>query len=216
MACCLPGTVQHRATLVAALTWRSLWTNRGASLLPLLTLQGSGPWDAVDLAELASMAIKALRAHRVAAGHSRIVLAGVGFGGVLAHEMALQLNRLNDSVQALALFDGLHAVRAPALPLGPRSQEQHDEICLVAAALYPLVSHAAGDDASSVDAFSAGLASCAGYDAQLEYVASFRPQEVGVPLQHRSTPPTEPDLLLAGCATWQDHCRAGGPIWLLS
>lgn len=129
--------------------------------------------------EAARLAVKAVKAHAPAARHARIVLAGIGFGAVLAHEMALQLHRTTDRVQALALFEGLHAVHAPAAVLSWVAEgPQREEACQVAALLYPLIRQAAGASAPSMDAFAARLASIQGYDEQLEYVASFRPKEV--------------------------------------
>ncbi len=130
------------------------------------------------MSEVARLAVKMLKAHPAAARHGRIVLAGVGFGAVLAHEMSLQLHRTSDRVHALALFEGLHAVHAPAAVLGWLEEAQRGELCQVAALLYPLIKHAAGAGAPSVDAFAARLASISGYDEQLEYVGSFKPVEV--------------------------------------
>lgn len=128
--------------------------------------------------ELAGLALKALKAHPSASRHASIILAGVGFGGVLAHELALQLHHTDDRVQALALFEGLYSVQAPSAVLSWLSEAQREEVCQVAGLLYPLIRWAAGASAPSLDAFAARLASIPGYDEQLEYVASFRPKEV--------------------------------------
>jgi len=144
----------------------------------LVLLQDADLWTAVDMAELAALAVKALRADPAASRHARLVLAGVGYGAVLAHEMALQLHRNSDRVHALALFEGLHAVHAPAAVVSWLGEAQREEVCQVAALLYPLVRRAAGAGAPSLDAFAARLASVPDYDGQLDYVASFRPKEV--------------------------------------
>ena len=49
----------------------------------------------------------------------------------------------------------------------------------MASALYPAVLAGAGSAAPSLEAFAARLASIPGYDEQLEYVATFRPAQVG-------------------------------------
>lgn len=128
--------------------------------------------------ELARLAAKSLRAHPALARQGRLILAGVSYGAVLAHELALQLQGSgSDAVQALALFEGLHTVHAPATVLGWLEGAAREEVCRVAGLLYPLVCRAAGASAPSIDAFATRLASIAGYDEQLEYVASFKPAE---------------------------------------
>ena len=44
--------------------------------------------------------------------------------------------------------------------------------------LYPMVRGAAGDAAPAPEAFAAKLVTTVGFDAQLDYIASFKPEEV--------------------------------------
>jgi thioesterase domain-containing protein len=133
-------------------------------------------WECADVAELAAVAVKALR-RALPPGGAPLVLAGVGFGGVLAHEAALQLDAATDRAAAVALLEGAHAVANPAATLNWLAPAARKEVCQAAAALYPAVRAAAGAAAPSLDAFAARLASISGFDAQLDYVASFKPQE---------------------------------------
>jgi thioesterase domain-containing protein len=105
-------------------------------------------------------------------------LSGVGFGGVLAHEIAIQLDAVSDRVAAFALFEGCHVVPNPTATLNWLStREQRNEMCQAGAAVYPQVVAAAGTDAPSIDAFVARLASINGFEGQLDYVASFKPKQ---------------------------------------
>jgi thioesterase domain-containing protein len=134
-------------------------------------------WESADVPELATVAVKSLQ--RALPSSSReLILSGVGFGGVLAHEIALQLDAVSDRVAAFALFEGCHVVSNPSSTLNWLStREQRNEICQAGAAVYPAVVAAAGADAPSIDAFVARLASINGFEAQLDYVASFKPKE---------------------------------------
>ena len=106
--------------------------------------------------------------------------AGVGFGAVLAHEVALQLSTgAADPPLVLALFEGLHSPADPSKLLSWLSVSKRDEVCQVAAALFPAVTAAAGAAAPSLPAFASKLASIAGYEGQLDYVATFKPPQVG-------------------------------------
>lgn len=105
--------------------------------------------------------------------------AGVGYGAVLAHEVALQLSDSSaEGPPALALFEGAHSLRSPARLLSWLPAGKRQEVCQVAATLYPAVLAGAGAGAPSLEAFAARLASIAGYDEQLDYVATFKPAEV--------------------------------------
>jgi hypothetical protein len=131
-----------------------------------------------DVAEVAMLALKAARG-LVPAG-SPLMLAGVGFGAVLAHEMVLQLaNASPDARLGLALFEGLHTIRNPASVLSWLPPAKRLDVCQLAAALYPALAAGAGATAPGIDAFAARLASLVGYDEQLDYVASFKPAQVG-------------------------------------
>lgn len=143
-------------------------------------VQDEALWDSADLPELAVLATKAVRA--LLGPGDLAVIGGVGFGAVLAHEVALQLDQATDQVLALALFEAPHAVPDPGTTLAwVADRGQREEVCQVAAALYPTVLRAAGaGGAPSPTAFACKLASTAGYDAQLDYIASFKPPEVGV------------------------------------
>jgi thioesterase domain-containing protein len=134
-------------------------------------------WESADIPELATVAVKSLQ--RALPSTSReLILSGVGFGGVLAHEIALQLDAVSDRVAAFALFEGCHVVSNPDSTLNWLStREQRNEICQAGAAVYPAVVAAAGADAPSIDAFVARLASINGFEAQLDYVASFKPKD---------------------------------------
>lgn len=132
-----------------------------------------------DVAELAILALKAARG--VAPAGCPLLLGGVGFGAVLAHELAIQLSASSpDTVQALALFEGLHTLRHPAALLSWLAPPKRREVCQAAAALYPVVAAAAGAAAPGIEAFAARLASIASYEEQLDYVASFKLAEVGL------------------------------------
>jgi thioesterase domain-containing protein len=159
-------------------------------------------WEAADLPELAAVAAKALA--RAAPPGAGLVLAGVGFGGALAHELALQLDAGGaDRALALALFDGVLCVAAPAATLSWLAPPRRAEVCQAAGALYPAVRAAAGAGAPSVDAFAARLASIEGGDAQLDYVASFRPPDVPPAAWDRSI-----DALL-GCLAYYKTLAEG-------
>lgn len=107
--------------------------------------------------------------------------AGVGFGGVLAHELALQLAASSaDPPLALALLDAPQSLRNPGALLSWLLEAQRQEMCQAAAALYPAVAAAAGTDAPSFEAFVSRLASVAVPEEQLDYVATFKPAEVRV------------------------------------
>jgi len=131
-------------------------------------------WEAADLPELATIAVKCVQ-RAVPAGATPLVLAGVGFGGLLAHEMALQMDASNDRVAALALFEGAHAIANPAATLNWLSPEERRDACQAATAVYAAVRDAVGGMAPPMDTFVSRLASISGFDAQLDYVASFRP-----------------------------------------
>lgn len=130
-----------------------------------------------DVPELAALAIKAARG--VVPAGSRLVVAGVGFGGVLAHELSLQLSATSaEPPLALALLVGPHSLRSSAALLAWLPEERRHEVCQAGAALFPAVAAAAGAAAPSFEAFVSRLASLAGYDEQLDYVAGFKPEDV--------------------------------------
>lgn len=130
-------------------------------------------WDAADLVELARVAVKSVQ--RAVPAGGALVLAGVGFGALLAHEMALQLDAENDRVAALALFEGAYTLANTEVTLNWLSVEQQREACQVASTVYPEIREAAGAAAPSFDAFVSRLASIAGFEGQLDYITSFRP-----------------------------------------
>ena len=129
-------------------------------------------WDSADAAELAKQYVRAIKASRP---RGKYVFAGVGFGAVLAHEAALQLQRTSDKVQALAVFEGAHATRVAAGVRGSAVSLSPD-IAVVAWSLYPLLEDA-GALVSLAD-FAQQLLGSGSYDAQLDYIASFKPAEV--------------------------------------
>lgn len=134
-------------------------------------------WESADVPELATVAVKSLQ-RALPPSERELILSGVGFGGILAHEIALQVDAVSDRVAAFALFEGCHVVTNPASTLNWLStREQRNEICQAGAAVYPAVVAAEGADAPSIDAFVARLASINGFEAQLDYVASFKPKE---------------------------------------
>lgn len=130
-------------------------------------------WEAPDLHELATVASKALQ--RTVPLTCPIVIAGVGFGGLLAHELALNLDSVTDKVAGLALFEGFHTVSNPEASLNWLSEDVCRDTCQAAVALYPLISESSGSHAPSLDSFVARLASISGFDEQLDFIASFRP-----------------------------------------
>lgn len=110
---------------------------------------------------------------------------GIGFGGVLAHELALQLSASSaEPPLALALLEPPQSLRFPAMLLSWLPEQQRAEVCQVASALYPAVA-AAGSNAPSFEAFVARLASIPDHNQQLDYVATFKPPEVCVVNQMR-------------------------------
>jgi hypothetical protein len=168
-------------------------------------------WDAGDVPELAALCLKSIKKRMAASASNggevkrRMLATGVGFGGVIAHELALQFHKLeveamqnktktqkdtvpnNDNSVALlsqvgepslALFEGLHTVEAPNdtlnwLPL----VESREDVCQAATLLYPMIKDAAGRGTPSREAFAVRLASLPDFDAQLDYIGSFRPAE---------------------------------------
>jgi thioesterase domain-containing protein len=134
-------------------------------------------WESADIPELATVAVKLLQ-RALPSTARELILSGVGFGGVLAHEIAIQLDAVSDRVAAFALFEGCHVVPNPTATLNWLStREQRNEMCQAGAAVYPQVVAAAGTDAPSIDAFVARLASINGFEGQLDYVASFKPKQ---------------------------------------
>lgn len=136
-------------------------------------------WESADVPELATVAVKSLQ-RALPPGTRDLILAGVGFGGVLAHEMVLQLDAVSDRVAAFALFEGTHIVPNPNAALSWVSPELRREVCQAGAAVYPAVAAAVGAGAPSMDAFVARLASISGFEGQLDYVASFKPRDESV------------------------------------
>ena len=132
-------------------------------------------WESADIPELATVAVKSLQ-RTLPRGSRDLILGGVGFGGVLAHEIALQLDAISDKVAAFALFEGAHVVSNPKTALNWLRPEQQREVCQAGAVVYPAVLAAAGAGAPSMDAFVARLASISGFEAQLDYVSSFKPR----------------------------------------
>lgn len=132
-------------------------------------------WESAEISELASIAIKAIQ-RSLPQSTFPLLLSGIGFGAVLAHELAIQFDNLNDRVALLALFEGAYAVSNPDTSLNWLSGQARKATCQAASALYELVCMAAGERAPSLDAFAARLASIKGFDAQLDYVASFKPR----------------------------------------
>lgn len=133
-------------------------------------------WESQEMAEIANVAIKAI--HRsLPQAASPVLLSGVGFGAVLAHELAVQMDKVSDRVALLALFEGAHTVSNPDTSLNWLSPETRQATCQAAGALYDIVRTAAKDATPSMDIFAARMASIQGFDAQLDYIASFRPQE---------------------------------------
>jgi thioesterase domain-containing protein len=141
-------------------------------------------WEAPDVSELALLARKALRERL--GRHCRLIIGGVGFGGILAHELALQLDREGSrAVEALALFEGHSVVNNPTVTLNWLSDAARDEVCQVAALVLPMIQSAVAqqskDGSSSmpptIDSLAVRLASIDGYDEQLDYIASFKPEQ---------------------------------------
>lgn len=129
-------------------------------------------WESPDLHELATVASKALQ--RTVPLNRPIVVAGIGFGGLLAHELALNLDSISDKVAAFALFEGINTIANPDTGLSWLSDEVRRDTCQAAAALYPLIVESCGSSAPSLDSIVTRLASIPGFDEQLDYIASFR------------------------------------------
>lgn len=136
-------------------------------------------WDAADIPELGTIGTKLLQ--RALPPRQPIILAGVGFGGLLAYEISLQLNATSDRVAALALFEGAHVVSNASTSLNWLTPEQRKEVCQIATSLYPTVLAAVGPGAPSLDAFATRLASIPDFSTQLDYIASFKPANEATP-----------------------------------
>jgi len=171
-------------------------------------------WDAGDVPELAALCLKSIKKRMAASASNasnggevkrRMLAAGVGFGGVVAHELALQFHKLeveamknktkdqkdtvpnNDNLAALlsrvgepslALFEGLHTVEAPNDTLNWLPLvESREDVCQAATLLYPMIKDAAGRGTPSREAFAVRLASLPDFDSQLDYIGSFRPAD---------------------------------------
>ena len=130
-------------------------------------------WEAPDLQELATVAVKALQ--RTIPLGKPMVISGVGFGGLLAHELALHLDSLSNNVGALALFEGFNVIRNMEPILAMLTGETAYDTCQAAMAMYPMIADSIGAKAPSLDEFATKLASISGFDGQLDYVSSFRP-----------------------------------------
>lgn len=99
---------------------------------------------------------------------------------MLAHELALQLSATSaEPPLALALLEPPQSVRNPATLLSWLPEQQRAEVCQVASVLHPAVAAGAGAEAPSFDAFVSRLASIPDHNQQLDYVATFKPAEVG-------------------------------------
>lgn len=132
-------------------------------------------WEHQDMAELATVALKTLQ-RSLPPSVGTLIMGGVSFGGVLAHEIALQLDATTDrvTVVGLALFEGNYTVVNPGSTLPWLTAEVRYEACQAATALYPAVVAGGGAAAPSLDAFVTRLASINDFDAQLDYVATFK------------------------------------------
>ncbi len=130
-------------------------------------------WEHADTAELAKRCARAIRTQ---CPRGPCIVAGVGFGAIVAHEVALQLQHRTDCVSALALFEGEHATTLAELSEGAIAPPSPD-ILLVAWQLFPLLQRACADVALA--AFAQRLLDIDSYDAQLDYIATFKPAEVG-------------------------------------
>lgn len=135
-------------------------------------------WEAPDLNELATVAMKALQ--RTIPMNKPVVVGGVGFGGLLAHELALHLDGLNDNVCTLALFEGLYTIKDNTQVSQLLSEEAAVDTCQAAVALYPLILETMGPKAPPLDEIVIRLAETPAFDEQLDYLASFRPENLSV------------------------------------
>jgi acyl transferase domain-containing protein/NADPH:quinone reductase-like Zn-dependent oxidoreductase/acyl carrier protein/thioesterase domain-containing protein len=133
-------------------------------------------WEAPDLHELATVAVKALQ-RTIKLGRP-LVISGVGFGGLLAHELALHLDSVSNNVAALALIEGFNIIKDPKPILDLLTGETAYDTCQAAMAMYPMISDSKGSGAPTVDDFALSLANISGFDGQLDYVSSFRPVEI--------------------------------------
>lgn len=152
-------------------------------------MQDGALWDACTVPELASLVLKAVAA-KVRPHRHRLVMAGVGYGGVIAAEAALQLHRATGLPQPLVLLEGAFTVRYSDVVFNfvPKG-EARDDICQVATLLWPTIQAAmsggdgAGEWGPSKEAFGVRLASLNSHDEQLAYIDTFKPAEVRVYLR---------------------------------
>mmetsp|Transcript_4707 Transcript_4707/g.9392 ORF Transcript_4707/g.9392 Transcript_4707/m.9392 type:complete len:240 (+) Transcript_4707:2-721(+) len=112
--------------------------------------------------------------------HCSIIVGGVGFGGLLAHELALHLEGLKSNVRALALFEGCYVIKDSSRVFQMLPAQAAMDTCQVALALYPLIINAMGPERGALDDFVQHVAQKRSFDEQLDYVASFKPESLSV------------------------------------
>jgi len=139
-------------------------------------------WDATTAEDLAEMAVKAARAtvwrRRP---RTRLVPAGVGFGGVVAFEMAVQMHRDTGLAQPLCLFDGVGTIKDHLESFfwareGATLQEL-DELAHTAALLHPTLADARtrGKAVVTLESLAAMLDGLPTFEAQLEWMSRHKP-----------------------------------------
>lgn len=129
-----------------------------------------------SLSDLARLALKALRSY--VPSSRRLIVAGIGFGAIVAHELSLQVSANSDRVLGLVLLEGRHSVRPHVLRRLPPARAA--EVSQVASLLYPTIVAAAEVDGTKAglprpETFASRLGSITGFDSQLDFIAGFRP-----------------------------------------
>lgn len=136
-----------------------------------------------SIEELAELVLKAARAQvwRRRPG-ARLVFAGVGFGGVIAFEAAVQMHRETGLSCPLLLFDGLGTITEHLEAffwMEEESDAAADDLAQIATLLHPTIAQARihGKPVLTKEGFAARLHSLPSYEAQLDFIAQHKPPE---------------------------------------
>jgi len=141
--------------------------------------------DADNVSDLAAMCLKSVKkyitSHSGGNGSQRFLAAGVGFGSVIAQELALLLesddqvdgeeksgNNNNGAFKAF-IFDNLHTIHP--------TQSPEEEVCQLVTIMWPLLMHGADKAGLTAEAIVANLVTIGNlgnFDEQLEYLDTFR------------------------------------------
>lgn len=140
--------------------------------------------EVTTLTELAELVAKAARAQilRRRPG-ARLLMAGVGFGGVVAFEAAAWLQSETGMAYPLLLFDGLGTVLEHLEAffwMVDEEDEELDELAQTVAVLYPTMLEAQkhGKPVLTKEGFAARLYGLETFEAKLDWIATHKPPEM--------------------------------------